>query len=326
MPRIALFSLATLFLISCSDRRKPESVPEDSSSHQTARQIQQAPAAQRVIVFLRYGNIWAAAGDGTGPRRIVTGHDPEVSPDGKSIAFTKYERLGGRYIAIADIASQKVRRLPSIPGENSYGPRWSPDGKRLAFQIYSDTQWRIGLVDADDAHFAMMKAPVAETPFMTLCSQCWGRDGASILCHDMSSLYESGLSGKRLSSQPLATLLGPDTADYSFSSANRLVVSRDGNILVYDAEQGEGLTGAVFAFDRDSKHSSRVTPPEYHAQAPAWLMDGRTIVFSGFELTNKNRALVESDQAVQTNIYSIDLDGKNLRLLIKNAGMPSVSQ
>ena len=70
----------------------------------------------------------------------------------------------------------------------------------------------------------------------------------------------------------------------------------------------------------------RVSPVGYHAQSPAWLTDGRTIVFSGFVVTKGNRSRVLADQAVETNLYSIDLDGNNLKELIRNAMAPSLSR
>jgi TolB protein len=324
MKHIPILLLSMFLFASCGSRKAPETPADDSTARPAAEQAQRPPE-QRVIVFLREGDIWAARADGTAPRKIVNGCDPEVSPDGYSVAFTEYGRSGARFIAVADLATGTVRRMSTVPGENSYGPRWSPDGRRLAFHHYVQNKWRIGVIDTGDAHFTLLNAPVPDTPFMTLSSLCWGRQGTSMLCQDLASLYEFDLQGQLRQSMPLGALLGADTLDYDFSSANCFILSPDDKLLICDADKGETFTASVFLFDREAKRGRMLTPANYHAHAPAWLVDGRTIVFSGFELTKKNRQRVLSDQPVETSIYAIDLDGGNLKELIRNGETPSVS-
>jgi dipeptidyl aminopeptidase/acylaminoacyl peptidase len=76
--------------------------------------------------------------------------DPEVSPDGKWVAFavrdTDYAENRGRYdVWLAAVDGSSVTRLTSHP-ENDQEPRWSPDGKWLYFRSSrggSDQIWRI---------------------------------------------------------------------------------------------------------------------------------------------------------------------------------------
>jgi len=64
---------------------------------------------------------------------------PDVSPDGKYIAFTSRNRdrnpkTSDQYIYIANSGGANMRRLTSgNKGENF--PRWSPNGKRIAFSL-----------------------------------------------------------------------------------------------------------------------------------------------------------------------------------------------
>jgi TolB protein len=98
-------------------------------------------AVQRKIAYERGENIFVADSDGTHSKKIAEGALPEISPDGKRVAFNtegdaKNRPGPERDIAIADVASGKVTVLKDIPGDNCFGPVWSPDGTKLAFSIY----------------------------------------------------------------------------------------------------------------------------------------------------------------------------------------------
>ena len=88
----------------------------------------------------------AGAEPATGPSRHFTGSDlfnlevatdPEISPDGRTIAYVRKsndimtDRARGT-IWLIDVASGQQRPLVAGPG-SYYSPRWSPDGSRLAY-------------------------------------------------------------------------------------------------------------------------------------------------------------------------------------------------
>src|SRR3989449_8148552 len=63
--------------------------------------------------------------------------DPQLSPDGKSVAYTATEyslkdNRGTARVWLADVATGQTRRLTEGPGSDRQ-PRWSPDGATLAF-------------------------------------------------------------------------------------------------------------------------------------------------------------------------------------------------
>src|SRR6266550_1801676 len=63
--------------------------------------------------------------------------NPQVSPDGKWVAYTVTEQSlkdnrGITRIWLADVASGSARQLTAGPGSDRQ-PRWSPDGRTLAF-------------------------------------------------------------------------------------------------------------------------------------------------------------------------------------------------
>src|SRR2546427_12531135 len=63
--------------------------------------------------------------------------NPQLSPDGKWVAYTVTEQSlkdnrGITRIWLADVASGAVRQLTTGPGSDRQ-PRWSPDGRTVAF-------------------------------------------------------------------------------------------------------------------------------------------------------------------------------------------------
>lgn len=85
--------------------------------------------------------------------------DAQISPDGKTIAFTVSEMLADRSASVSHIwlvATQggEVRRMTK-DNANESTPRWSPDGKQIAF--YSDRDKQNGL---------WLVAPTGDTPVL----------------------------------------------------------------------------------------------------------------------------------------------------------------
>ena len=88
----------------------------------------------------------ASAAPATGPNRYLTGSDlfnlevatdPQISPDGKTIAYVRSSNdimsdNARRTIWLIDVASGQQRPLLARSGSYS-SPRWSPDGTRLAY-------------------------------------------------------------------------------------------------------------------------------------------------------------------------------------------------
>ena len=66
---------------------------------------------------------------------LRTPGDPQVSPDGETVAFVLPTRSGDKTVTnvwAVSSAGGEPRRLTAGPGSDT-APRWSPDGKTLAF-------------------------------------------------------------------------------------------------------------------------------------------------------------------------------------------------
>ncbi len=76
------------------------------------------------------GDIMVINPDGTGLRQITTGIDPALSPDGQTVAFTRWEGETGS-VWLADIDGSNERQILDFI-KQAKGPTWSPDGSRIA--------------------------------------------------------------------------------------------------------------------------------------------------------------------------------------------------
>jgi Tol biopolymer transport system component len=119
------------------------------------------PEAERPtgrLVFLSYETtgtsvLWTIRADGTGARRVTHSHsvdevEPEWSPDGRKIAYSRGDRchtapidLCNRIWTVNADGSQARRLIPrQVPGplanrEVSFqAPTWSLDGRRIAYE------------------------------------------------------------------------------------------------------------------------------------------------------------------------------------------------
>ncbi|MCL2100521.1 MAG: hypothetical protein FWH22_02270 [Fibromonadales bacterium] len=109
-----------------------------------------------------------AIADTLGSNRTITKFAdaifPDISPDGKKIAFARREKDGTRfYLSIAEITNptdlENVRALPATPQRfdytdliiptgtefHIYNPKFSPDGKKIAYSYFDGTKRKIGI-------------------------------------------------------------------------------------------------------------------------------------------------------------------------------------
>src|SRR5260370_20533140 len=101
----------------------------------------------KLVAFSYFGDIWVADGAG-GVARQVPSHGaheitPVFSPDGKWIAFSSH-RHGSYNVFVIPVESGKPRRL-TFDSSNEMVPGWSPDGKSVLFASMRTPSWPVGL-------------------------------------------------------------------------------------------------------------------------------------------------------------------------------------
>ncbi|HEX6489009.1 MAG TPA: S9 family peptidase [Candidatus Dormibacteraeota bacterium] len=190
--------------------------------------------------------------------QLRTAGDPQVSPDGRSIAFTVTEvdrdkdRMSTHiWVAGADGAAVQWTR----GDESESAPRWSPDGSRLAFVA---------------ARGEGAKA------------QVWALDAAGGEARPLTDLkggvqsYAWSPDGKRLA---VVGIVEPEKGETEADKAKPFEVRR----LIWKAD-GAGFLGDrrahLFVVDLDSGESKQLTSGDFSVGTPSWSPDGARIAFS----------------------------------------------
>ena len=277
-----------------------------------------AVASPQKLAFERGTGIWIANLDGTDAKKITKGSAPDISPDGTRIAFHMDESTNKdvtRHIAIADVATKKVTVFTKdIPRDKCQRAVWSPDGSHILFEIWTENDWHLAMINADGSGFRYVK--IAQSSQKTLFSACWAPDGRSIYAQDFEFLYLFGLDGSELKHWNLKSLL----PEFSLNGASNISLSPDGKTVLADAESEteavnvpdwDGLAQSVWTIDLALGKAERLTPKGMMAWHACWLSPSR-ILFTSQSAAEK-----------QPTIHEMSLPEKRSKLLLKNAQNPS---
>lgn len=217
------------------------------------------------LVFLPRGEV-APDGDEPTRRRLTTGlraSAPDVSPDGRSIAFSVNSK-GTRYLEIARLSPQgdvsEIRDLvPSGRFEQAYSPSFSPDGKLLAYSVWAAGGYRdIRVVDVATGSFRRLTRDRAID-----ANPVWSPDGKTLyFCSDrtgINNVYAYDFADGTLQ-QVTNVRLG------AFQPA----ISPDGRTLAYVGYTSAGNDLFTMPLDR-ARFLPALPPPEDRPDPPAEL-------------------------------------------------------
>jgi TolB protein len=277
-------------------------------------------AEPRRVAFERGSDVWVANLDGTGAKKIARGSQPDISPDGARVAFNTDS--GGskeldRRIAFADVVTGKATVFKKeIPSDNCQHAVWSPDGSQILFNLYTENDWHLGLINADGSGFRYVKK--ASSKNSGLWSACWAPDGHSVYVQDLDKISQLDLDGVELTKRDLHALF----PSAGLTSSSRMAVSPDGNTLLLEAEMDEeveredwdGPPPGIWTLDLAAGTVTRLTPKGFFGWSPLWL-SGEEILFVSQGAKEKQRSL-----------YRMSRQGENRKQVFKNVDAPSVSR
>ena len=232
-------------------------------------------------------------------------HDPQISPDGQSIAYTvnstslKEDKSQTRIWMVATAGGDAV---PLTSEEvSSDHPRWSPDGKFLAFLSErkgtngSEGKSQVYLLNRQGGEAQRLTSTVQDVEDFA-----WSPKGKRLvlILRDPSreELEAAGNKAKEREED------GADKPAAKKAKAQRpWVIDR-----LYFKEDTIGYLDRrrkhLYVFDLGSKRMTQVSSGDYDDTAPAWSPDGKQLAFSS------NRPKPDPDATYASNIWVVSAD------------------
>ena len=271
--------------------------------------------------------------------------DPEISPDGRTIAYVRKSNdimtdKAHSTIWLVDVATGRQRPLVSGPGSYSY-PRWSPEGTRIAYlraeadepQIYVEwlatgTSTRITGVSGSPHDIAWspngrriaysMFVPGKEPSLGSAPKKPQGAKWADPLQIIDAVTYRADGEGYRKSGYEQIFWVPADggaAVQVTFGATNAggpLAWTPDGGSIIFSANlskkwQHEPINDELHRIDVDSGSPVALTDRDGPDEAPAVSPDGRHLAWIGF---NDRHVIYQNSQ-----LSVMNLDGSDKRVL-----------
>jgi len=298
MRKLAIFGASFLALtpqlsVAQEEQASTESPPEPEAG---------APAAMSAS---------AAGSARKGPERRLTGADlfdlsiaadPQISPDGRHIAYVRRANdiMSDRAVSSIWLIDTQTGEETPVAGRQggAFSPRWSPDGKRLAFASTEggSAQLWVRWMNGGEA-VRLTGLPTSPS------SIAWSPDGRSIaytmLVKDEGPKFGAAPANK------------PEGAKWAEPLEIR-------DLLTYRAD-GEGYVEPgfekIFLVPATGGSPRQLTFGPYHDTGPvSWSRDGRTLYFSA------NRRADWENDPVESEVYALDVTGGQVTQLTDRNG------
>jgi dipeptidyl aminopeptidase/acylaminoacyl peptidase len=252
----------------------------------------------------------ASAKAADGPNPIFTGRDlfdlsaasdPQVSPDGRSVAYVRRSAdimtdKARSSIWLINLATGEQRPLVTGAGDHS-SPRWSRDGRRLAYVSTAEGGAPQLFVRWMDTGQTVRVTGLPDSPKAI----SWSPDGRRI-----AYLMTVPDEGVKLGSAPDK----PEGANW----AKPLEIIDKVTYRTDDDGYVKPGFDKVFMVDADGGAPRQLTFGAFHDGAPEWTADGRAILFSAlrksdWELAGRDSEIYRLDVASDQLTQLTDRDG-----------------
>ena len=286
------------------------------------------------LVYSMQGRLWRQRISDDNPHQITAGggydYQPDVSPDGRRIAFARYQN-DAYEIVILDLRSGRETRVTDN-GAVNLDPRWSPDGTRIAYVTTNETgHFHIAIAFKADGAWTSKRwraERTNETPRYYYSqidhelSPAWSPDGASLI---FIANPEIGYGSGALFRQPL-DLSSPAGLVVNEETAWRMRPdwSPDGKRIAYSSFVGRQWHQLWITHAESGGYPLAFSYGDFDIDHVRWSPDGKSIAYVSNEsgvgeiviqdmIGGARRNLVVADKT-----FAQPMGGLQLRILNDN--------
>lgn len=220
--------------------------------------------------------------DGTGVKLLAIGHQPDWSPDGRTLVFS--QGLTNAHIFTTQADGSHLTQL-TFGNNNETYPVWSPDGKQIAFLAGPRGQTDLFIMDRNGTNLMQLTSDD-----LTETTPAWRPTGQQIAFSSMvdgKSVIEiiniDGTGRKKIMENALDPAWSPDGNTIAFSS------ERDG-----DSE--------IYLMDAEGGNVRQLTHNETLDIDPSWSPDGHFIAFVERGNYTRNLYIMRADGSGATQL------------------------
>lgn len=329
-------------------------MPSTSSKGQPAVSLNKGPAPMNnglsgQIVFQTHSgsDIYLIKADGTGLRKITQGIDPQLSPDGRRIAFTRWEPEYALYTINIDGTNEQRwaagwRQMKS--------PSWSADGSRIVFSYQSGGQLADEIVDFNPAKLARngekppripdnardFELENGEISFRIPMDAHWHLQQIDLTTGDYldtatGTIYSYGSNWHPTDSRKIIFRGDRGLGLYDVNQKVTQRITQDGNdkaaVISPDGSKialsyWQSGNWEVHGMNIDGSQRQRLTQTPMHEvlkdgrtwnnAAPAWSPDGQQLMFM-------------TDRTGQWEMWIMKVDGSDQRPMFTNGALDDIS-
>ncbi|HEY8460126.1 MAG TPA: S9 family peptidase, partial [Blastocatellia bacterium] len=215
---------------------------------------------------------------------------PQLSPDGKRIAYTisEWDREENRRVShiwlVSSDGGPTTKLTTGDKGETS--PQWSPDGANIAFLADRDKGTQVWVIPVDGG-----EADKVTNEENDIQSFQWSPDGATIAFVTRDLPVDKAEREKRKKDKFDAIVVD---SDFSYSHLWKINV--------------------------ETREKKRLTGGDFTVVDPQWSPDGASIAFVMSKSGVQESSFVDVSDSRNTDIYVISADGGQPRQLTTNPG------